>query len=290
MENFIIATDNCADLFDGYYEQNPTPRLNFPYIMDGKEYVRDEEYPIMEFYEALKEGHLIKSSQARQFDATEMFEEILGGGKDLLYICFSSGMSGNYDNLSYVVKGLKIKYPERRIEIIDTLSGGGGEGLLVYYAKKMQAEGKSMDEIIEWIEANKRNVHHIFIVNDLANLKHSGRISSLAALLGMIVQIKPVLEITREGRVGVLSKALGRKKAVSEMLRFFHQYYEADKNDFILIGHTGRPDEAQVLGEKIAQAAPGMPIKYGLINRLVSGNAGYNSLVVYFLGKLRSCK
>ncbi|MEG2273773.1 MAG: DegV family protein [Clostridia bacterium] len=290
MNEFEIITDNTADLYEGYYDENPTTRLCFPFTIAGKEYVKDQDFPLMDFYQTLKANNLIKTSQINQFEANEIFEKVLSAGRDLLYISFSSGMSGSYENISYVINGLKVKYPDRKIKIVDTLSGGGGEGLIVYYAKKMQKDGKSLDEIADWINENKRNVHHVFIVNDLVNLKHSGRISTLQALLGMIVSLKPVLEITRDGKVGVLSKALGRKKATQEIIRFFKEYYIADKNDFILIGHTGQLEEAQVLGSKIQEIEPNKEIKYCNINRLVAGNAGYGSLVVYFFGKVRMCK
>ena len=125
---FEIVTDNTADLFDGYYEENPTRRLPFSFTLEDR------------FYEKLKAGKLVKTSQINPHDAEVMFEEVLSEGKDLLYIGFSSGMSGSFDNISYIAKGLRIKYPERKIIVVDTLAGAGGEGLLVYYAKKMQNE------------------------------------------------------------------------------------------------------------------------------------------------------
>lgn len=290
MNNFEIITDNTADLYDGFYDEEPIKRLPFSFTLEGVNYERDDVYPIEQFYEKLKEGHIVKTSQVNPYEAETQLEKILQEGKDILYLSFSSGMSGSFDTISYIAKGLRIKYPERRIEIVDTLSGAGGEGLLVYYAQKMHKDGSSMDEIIEWINANKLNTHHIFIVDDLNNLRHSGRISTLAALLGMIVSIKPVLELTHQGKIGVLAKALGRKKAISEILRFFKLYYKPEMNDFILIGHTNRPDEAHSFGEQIAALAPDVPVKYGNINRLVSGCAGYNALAVFFMGAPRKTK
>ena len=144
---FEIVTDNTADLFEGYYEQNPTRRLPFSFTLEDRFYEKDDEYPIELFYEKLKAGKLVKTSQINPHDAEVMFEQVLSEGKDVLYIGFSSGMSGSFDNISYIAKGLRIKYPDRKIVVIDTLAGAGGEGLLVYYAKKMQQEGKSMEEI-----------------------------------------------------------------------------------------------------------------------------------------------
>ncbi len=292
MSDFIITTDNAADLYFGYYEEHPTTRLPMPFSINGKNYEFEEDCPpMMDYYDMLKSGLLVNTAQVNRVTATEMFKKALdeNPGKDMLFISFSSGMSGSYDSMSAVINDLRLEYPDRRLEIVDTLSGGGGEGLMVYYAQKMQKEGASMDEIISWIEANKRNAHHIFIVDDLKNLKHSGRISTIAALLGMVLQLKPILEINNDGKVAMLGKALGRKKAMNEMIRFFGEYYdEAVANDFILIGHTGGQADADTLARKLKEAYPNLPpVKFGYINRLVSGNAGYNALVVYFMGNQR---
>lgn len=284
---FEIITDTTADLYDGYYDEHPTKRLPMAFILEDRFYERDDEYPIELFYEKLKEGKLVKTSQVNPHDAEVAFEDVLMRGNDVLYISFSSGMSGTYTNISYIAKGLQIKYPQRKIIVVDSLSGAGGEGLLVYYAQKLQREGKSIEEVAEWIENNKRNAHHLFIVNDLINLKNSGRISTLAALLGMIVSIKPVLELTSEGKVGVVAKCLGRKKAIADMCKYFKSKFKENSNDFILIGHTNCIEDAKAFGAQIQQVAPNTPIKYGFINRLVAGNAGYNSLAVFFMGENR---
>lgn len=284
---FEIVTDNTADLYEGYYEQNPARRLPFSFTLEDRFYERDDEYPIELFYEKLKAGKLVRTSQINPHDAEVVFKQVLEEGKDLLYIGFSSGMSGSFDNISYIAKGLRIKYPERKIIVVDTLSGAGGEGLLVYYARKMQAEGKSIEEIADWLEQNKLNAHHCFIVSDLINLRNSGRISTLAALFGMIVHINPVLELTREGKIGIVTKSIGRKKSIAEMVKFFKQNYIPSDNDFILIGHTNCPEEAHAFGAQIEQISGGVPVKYGYINRLVSGCAGYNALSVFFMGQPR---
>ncbi len=287
MNKFEIVTDNTADLYDGFYEENPITRLCFPFTIGGKEYVNDDEYPILDYYQELKMGHMIKTSQINQYTASKAFEEVLNRGNDLLYISFSSGMSGSYDNISAITAELKTKYPDRKIFVIDSLSGGGGEGLLVYRAWQLQKKGKSIEEVVAWLEENRTSVHHTFIVNDLANIKHSGRISTLQALLGAIVNLKPVLEITDKGKVGVVAKAMGRKKAIQEMSKAFRENYIDDKNDFIMIGHTGLLDEAKEFGTKIAELAPNKEIRYCLINKLVAGNSGYSALVVYYFGKKR---
>ena len=233
---FEIVTDNTADLFEGYYEQNPTRRLPFSFTLEDRFYEKDDEYPIELFYEKLKAGKLVKTSQINPHDAEVMFEQVLSEGKDVLYIGFSSGMSGSFDNISYIAKGLRIKYPDRKIVVIDTLAGAGGEGLLVYYAKKMQQEGKSMEEIAKWLEDNKLNAHHCFIVSDLINLQTEMNnlrpsvmmisIDNFEELLSdekesekshILIQIEKLLETYLEEKHGILRKlAPDRFFAVAE--------------------------------------------------------------------------
>lgn len=289
MSDYIIVTDNAADLYFGYYEEHPTTMLPMPFVINGKQYEFEEECPSYpDYYQMLKEGHLVNTAQVNRVTAYNMFKKALDeSGKDMLFISFSSGMSGSYDSMVAVIKELRKEYPDRRLEAVDTLSGAGSEGLLVYYAKKMQDAGASMDEVIEWIEENKLRAHNIFIVDDIKNLKHSGRISTIAALLGMIMQIKPVFELDNNGKIGLLGKAMGRKKAIADMVKYFREYYEPDANDFILVEHTCNQPDADLLAEKLKEFAGDVPIKFGYIDRLVSGNAGYNALVVFFMGKPR---
>lgn len=290
MKDFIIAADNAADLYFGYYEANPATLVPMPFTIDGIDYEHEKDCPaMMDYYDMLKNGQIVKTAQVNRGAAYDMLKKALKeSDKDLLYISFSSGMSGSYDSVCAVANELRLEFPDRRIEVIDSLSGAGGEGLLFYYAQKMKANGASMDEVIAWIEENKLNTHHIFIVDDLKNLKQSGRISSIAALLGRIMHLKPILELSNEGKITLLGKALGRKKAMSEITRFFGEYYEEGKNDFILISHTGNQADADALANDMKALYPDLPpIKFGYINRLVAGCAGFNALVVFFMGKHR---
>lgn len=290
MAEYIIAADNAADLYFGYYDQKPSLQVPMPFTVDGKDYEHEADCPpMMDYYDMLKNGLMVKTAQVNRDTAYTMLKKALEeSDKDLLYLSFSSGMSGSYDSVCAVANDLRVEFPDRRIEVIDTLSGAGGEGLLYYYATKMQENGASMDEVIAWIEENKCNAHHIFIVDDLKNLKQSGRISAIAALLGMVMRLKPILELSNEGKITLLGKALGRKKAMAEITRFFSEYYEEGKNDFILISHTGNQADADNLAARLRELIPDLPpIKFGYINRLVSGCAGYNALVVFFMGKRR---
>ena len=196
-------------------------------------------------------------------------------------------MSGGCGNIQSLAEELKKVYPNNKLTVIDSLSGGGGQGILVYYANKMNDEGKSYEEIVEWLETNKHRVHHTFIVDDLTNIKNSGRISAVTAFIGSVLHIKPVMTIDDNGHVSIVAKSLGRKKAIAEMIKIFEKNYVPEDNDFVLIGHTNELAEAESLANIIKDKTQNVPIKFGYIDKLVSANAGYNALAIYYLGKNR---
>ena len=151
----------------------------------------------------------------------------------------------------------------------------------------MNDAGKSYEEIVEWLETNKHRVHHTFIVDDLTNIKNSGRISAVTAFIGSVLHIKPVMTIDDNGHVSIVAKSLGRKKAIAEMIKIFEKNYVPTDNDFVLIGHTNELAEAETLANIIKDKTQNVPIKIGYIDKLVSANAGYNALAIYYLGKNR---
>ncbi|MEG1609341.1 MAG: DegV family protein, partial [Clostridia bacterium] len=204
-----------------------------------------------------------------------------------LYISFSSGMSGSFDNMTVLQQKLLKEFPTNKFVMVDSLSGGGGEGLLVYYAKKMQQEGKSIEEITAWLEENKYNCHHIFIVDDLENLKRSGRISKISALVGMIIGVKPVLTLSYHGKVQPLAKTMGRKKAITTMINEMKKAFVAEQNEFVLVGNCDCLDDAHALGERIKKEFGIEDIRYSTVTHLVGANVGPDALVVYFMGKKR---
>ncbi|MEG1509801.1 MAG: DegV family protein [Clostridia bacterium] len=286
MNKFVITTDTTADVYDNYLQENNIEVIPMPYTLDGIEYGIEKIITIQEFYQKMKAGAKTGTSQISQFKAEELFERLLSEGNDILHISFSSGMSGSYENLCTLRNTLKIKYPDRKIVISDTLSGGGGEGLLVYYANEMKKKGKSIEDIYQWIEDNKMQVHHYFIVEDLDRLCKGGRISKAQAFLGNMLNIRPILELSRKGKITPIFKIRGIKKAVSTMVEMTVSQIDKSKNEFILVGHGDDFEKAKAFGATLGEKL-NMPVKYNYVNTLVGSHAGVGSLVVYFIGTER---
>ena len=283
----VIVSENTADLFDGYYDEHKNILVPLSFSIGDKVYLKEEDITLFDFYEKLKSGVRVKTSQVSMGEVRDVFTKLLSENNDVIYIAFSSGMSGGCANIKTLAEELKKTYSKNRLTVIDSLSGGGGQGLLLYYANKMNDEGKSYDEIVEWLETNKHRVHHTFIVDDLTNIKNSGRISAVTAFIGSVLHIKPVMTIDDNGHVAIIAKSLGRKKAIVEMIKIFEKNYIPEDNDFILIGHTNEIAEAENLANIIKNKTMNVPIKFGCIDKLVSANAGYNALAIYYIGKNR---
>lgn len=283
----VIVSENTADLFDGYYDGHKNILVPLSFSIGDKVYLKEEDISLFDFYEKLKSGVRVRTSQVSMGEVKDVFSKLLSEKNDVIYIAFSSGMSGGCGNIQSLAEELKKVYPNNKLTVIDSLSGGGGQGILVYYANKMNDEGKSYKEIVEWLEANKHRVHHTFIVDDLTNIKNSGRISAVTAFIGSVLHIKPVMTIDDNGHVSIVAKSLGRKKAIAEMIKIFEKNYVPEDNDFVLIGHTNELAEAESLANIIKDKTQNVPIKFGHIDKLVSANAGYNALAIYYLGKNR---
>lgn len=283
----VIVSENTADLFDGYYDEHKNILVPLSFSIGDKVYLKEEDITLFDFYEKLKSGVRVKTSQVSMGEVRDVFTKLLSENNDVIYIAFSSGMSGGCANIKTLAEELKKTYSKNRLTVIDSLSGGGGQGLLLYYANKMNDEGKSYDEIVEWLETNKHRVHHTFIVDDLTNIKNSGRISAVTAFIGSVLHIKPVMTIDDNGHVAIIAKSLGRKKAIVEMIKIFEKNYIPEDNDFILIGHTNEIAEAENLANIIKNKTNNVSIKFGCIDKLVSANAGYNALAIYYIGKNR---
>ena len=192
MREFIIATDSTVDLQKTFLEKNHVLTISLSYIMDGVTYKDLDGLSHEEFFEKLRKGSLPTTSQINPEEARKVLEPVVKEEKDILYIGFSSGLSGSYNSVRMAADDLMEDYPEAKIITIDSLCASMGEGLLLYKTLQLKEQGKSLDEIAEWIEENKLHICHNVTVDDLNHLHRGGRISKTTAVLGTMVKIKPV--------------------------------------------------------------------------------------------------
>lgn len=221
MPDFILSCCSTADLSDEYFEKRNIPYVCFHFNMDGKTYPDDlgKTMPLPEFYQRVKSGALPTSSQVNVLEYTEFFEPFLDAGKDILHLSLSSGISGTYNSACAARKELAEKYPDRKIYIVDSLGASSGYGLLMAMAADLRDEGKSVDEVKDWVEENKLNIQHWVSLSDLDHLKRGGRISATAAVAGSILNICPLINVNHEGKLIQRKKIRGKKQSLIEMVR-----------------------------------------------------------------------
>ena len=218
--NTVIIIDSSCDLPLEFIEKNKIPFLGLVCHLDGKEYVDDfgKTLTYEKFYNRIREGCMPTTSQINVYRFYEAFKKYVEEGKSVIYLAMSSKMSGCYNSAVIAKQQLEEELGDVDISVVDTKSACIGEGLLVYYACEMLKNGATKNEIVDWVENNKINVQHWFIVEDLLHLKKGGRLSAAKANIGTLLQIKPTIYIDKEGNLVNISNSRGRKKAVKGLI------------------------------------------------------------------------
>lgn len=183
MNNYVITTDNNADLPEEFYKEHQIGCTYFSYTLDGKEYTKENFLPVEEFYSKMRAGSMPTTSQVNPERVRALFEPYLKEGKDILHIAFSSGLSGTFNSCRIAAQELMEEYPERKIRVVDSLAASLGQGLLVYLAQRRKEEGADFDSVAQWTEEHKKNIVHLFTVDDLNHLYRGGRVSRTTAIL-----------------------------------------------------------------------------------------------------------
>jgi len=253
MRTFAIVTDATADLPADYIRDHSITVLPMEFTLWDKSYTHYPDYrdlPSDAFYDALKAGAAIKTTQINLITFTDCFESLVKYGMDVLYIGFSSGISGTYNVACMAAADVREDYPDAKVICIDSLGTVMGLGLLVEKADEMRKGGKSIEETAQWLRENALRVHHRFIVDDLQHLRRGGRVSPLAASLGTALNIKPVLEIDAEGKLEVCAKERGTKKAIEHLIKKFEETCD-DYEQKIVVMHASNPLGAMTICDEL---------------------------------------
>ena len=224
-----------------------------PYAFDDQEYGYDmgKTHNSKEFYARLRSGEMPTTMALNPQNYLDIFEPVFARGEDILYVAFSSAMSGTFQFMRQAVDELLVKYPERKFTYADTLNISMGAGFIVYEAAKLHNSGASDEEVVEFVNSFRDEVAVFFTANDLMHLKRGGRISATSAIFGTALGIKPVLTVSKEGKVVALDKVMGRKKAIQSLLKHIEtEGSELDKYP-IWILHADCEDDAHMLEGKV---------------------------------------
>ena len=287
---YRIITDATADLPLSMVKELEIAVVPMEYVLDGQVCAyapAADETAIKEFYAALRNGKTANTSQINGLVYEQIFEEYLSRGEDILYIAFSSNLSATKHVAALCMEELKEKYPERELVCFDSLCASAGEGLLVYTAVQKQKAGCSLDELTAWLKENAGHLCHWFTVDDLNFLKRGGRISASTAVVGSVLQIKPVLHVDDEGRLINMAKARGRKKSLHMLFEEMEKTYWPAQHPLVLIGHGDSYEDAAYLGSLIQEKYPQAVVKIVPIGPIIGAHVGPGVIALYFWGKKR---
>lgn len=257
MNEYVLISDSTADLPVEVISKFNIDIVPFSYSIEDvvTEYTLTEgEDAVAEFYNKLRHGAMPVTSQINPYIYKDFFEKYIKEGKDILYLCFSSGLSGSYQTAGVAAGMLKEKYPDARISIIDSRCASVGQGVLLYLAMQKKAQGMSFDELEAWILDNKGDVSHWFMVEDLFHLKRGGRVNTVEAMVGTMLKIKPILSVDEEGKLVVKSKARGVNKALEYIIERLKEEAKDLSALTAVIGHADSMEKAKKLKEMAVEA------------------------------------
>lgn len=285
----IIFTDASCDLPLNFVEENDIPYLGLVYHFKGKDYEDDfgKTISYKEFYDALRAGEMPNTSQINEYKFIKKFNELLIYNRPIIYIGMSSGLSGTLNSAKLAREVVISENKNADITVLDSKCASLGQGLLVYNAVKMRDEGYSAVDIIKWVNNNNNKMNHWFVVEDLNYLKRGGRISAVSAAVGNILDIKPIISITEEGKLKNVANARGKKKAIRYLVEKFEHNVTDYKENTVAISHGDCLEDALHLKDVLIQE---FKVKNVLINGLGTGmgsHCGYGMLSLCFIGNSR---
>lgn len=287
MRDFVIMTDSDTEIPYEYADKFNIPVFLMPYTVNGEEKLFDlgREIDIPAFFIELSGGAEASTSTRPPADIAVFFREIVKDGKEILYLCFSSQLSGHYDLSIMAKKAVLEEYPDAVIEIVDTMRISMGAGQLVMHAAQLKEQGKSLVEIKDWVENNKLRAHAWFSVDDLNFLKRGGRLSGTAAALGTILNVKPILKLDSEGKIVNAEKIKGSKKVLSFFVNVIKENIENPEGQTIYVLHAINMEAAVKLKAMIEENVAAKAVEIRDIGPVIGCHTGPGTLAVVFMGK-----
>ena len=287
MREFVFTVNSTVDLPKEWLKERNVPVLPLNYTIDGQTYQDMEGLSAKEFFQKLREGHMSVTSQINPEEAREMMEPFLKEGKDLLHLAFSSGLSGTYNSMRIAAEELAEDYPDAKIIVIDTLCACMGEGLLLYKVLQLKDQGKTLEEIAEWVEANKLHICHNVTVDDLNHLHRGGRISKTAAVFGTLVQVKPIIHMDENGKLQVIGKERGRKRSLNKIVDMAVEQSEGWENDMVMITHGDCIEDAEYVAERVKEKLGNPEVLINNIGTVIGSHTGPGVVAVFLMGNKR---
>ena len=287
MATFKILTDSCCDFAADQYIQLGLEKVTLTMEFRGNVIPDRNDDSLKEIYDAMRTGESAKTAAVNPQQWAAAMKPALEAGQDVLVMAFSSGLSGTCQAAVIAAEEMEDKYPGRKIRVVDTLCASMGQGLLVWYACRKRDEGLSLEEVAAWVEENKLHLCHWFTVDDLMHLKRGGRVSAATALVGTMLQIKPLLHVDDEGHLIKVSTARGRKASIQALARKAKELGEGYDNSTMFISHGDCLEDARYLEELIRKECGAKEVITNYVGAVIGSHSGPGTLALFFLGKNR---
>ena len=281
-----ILTDSCCDLPQDIIKEYSIDVLPISVIKDDKEYMDKVDIQPEQVYQGMKRGEVYKTAQISPNAFKEQFTKYAEEKQSALYVAFSSGLSGTYQTSIFVRDEVKEEYPDLDIYIVDTKAATVGFGLIVYRAAQLAKEGKSKEEIIELCNYYVNNLVSIFTVDDLEYLYRGGRVTKSQAVIGGLLNVKPILHVDEEGKLAPLEKVRGRSRVLKRMLEMMEEKHDANSNEgkYVTISHGDDLETANKLKTMIEEKFGKKTFIINMIGAAVGSHSGPGTIAFFFVG------
>ncbi|HAX52040.1 DegV family protein [Muricomes intestini] len=287
MREFVISVNSTVDLPKEWLEERDVQVIPLKYTIAGETYTDMEGLTSKEFFTKLREGQMSVTSQVNPEEAKVALEPFLKEGKDVLHLGFSSALSGTYNSMRIAGEELADEYPEAKVIVIDTLCACLGEGLLLYKVLQLRDAGKNIDEIAEWVEENKLHICHNVTVDDLNHLHRGGRVSKATAVVGTLVQIKPIIHMDNAGALQVIGKERGRKRSLNKIIDMAVEQSKGWENDIIMVTHGDCIEDAEYVAKLAKEKLGAKDVLVNNIGTVIGSHTGPGVVALFFMGNER---
>ncbi len=284
---YRIVTDSCCDFPEKMYGDLGLTLVRLTVNFQGQSVNTYSEKWLKNMFDGLRAGEAASTAAANPTDWQNALEPVLAAGEDALVLAFSSGLSTTYQSAVIAAGELAEKFPDRKIRVVDTLCASLGQGLLVWYACQKRDAGFSLEDLTLWCEEWKFNLCHWFTVDDLMYLKRGGRVSAATALVGTMLQIKPVLHVDNEGHLINVSKARGRRASIEALAKKMTEQALPGENDTVFICHGDCMEDAKYLETLVKEKCGVKNVFIYYVGAVIGSHSGPGTLALFYLGKER---
>lgn len=293
MSDYVLSCCSTADLAKEHMDRRDIHYVCFHYELNGKQYADDlgQSVAFEDFYKSMEEGAETRTSQVNAEEYEEYFETFLKEGKDILHVTLSSGISGSVNSAMIAKQNLEEKYPDRKIYVVDSLGASSGYGLIMETLADLRDEGKSIDELHEWVEANKLRLHHWFFSTDLTFYVKGGRISKASGFIGGILDICPLLNMDNFGKLIPRFKIRTKKKVIQAIVDKMIENADGgtDYDGKCYISQSACYEDARAVADLVEKNFPRLkePVDINWVGTTIGSHTGPGTVALFFWGKER---